>query len=139
MLVNSRASTLCSFPESVTLLLHHFNLNLYNGGCEERNVAYPSSREWHPVCSLFPFYRFRMHSINYWRGMNRFPCRFAQKLLVQFHSTQSIRGPSFFSFLFITRVRILIWSLEMPSLFVECDSGGYSILTDSHFGIMMLV
>ena len=27
----------------------------------------------------------------------------------------------------------------MPSLFVECDSGGYSILTDSHLEIMMLV
>ena len=39
MLVNSRVSTLCSFPESVTLWLRHFNLNLYNGGCEERNVA----------------------------------------------------------------------------------------------------
>ena len=24
-------------------------------------------------------------------------------------------------------------------VFVECDSGGYSILTDFHFGIMMLV
>ena len=24
-------------------------------------------------------------------------------------------------------------------VFVECDSGGYSILTDSHLGIMMLV
>ena len=64
MLVNSKASTLCSFPESVTLRLHHFNFNLYNGGCEERNVAYPSSREWHPVCSLFLFHRFRMHSTN---------------------------------------------------------------------------
>ena len=39
MLVNSKASTLCSFPESVTLWLHHFNFNLYNGGYEERNVA----------------------------------------------------------------------------------------------------
>ena len=65
MLVISKASTLCSFPESVTLWLHYFNLNLYNGGCEERNVAYPSSREWHLVCSLFPFHRFRMHFINY--------------------------------------------------------------------------
>ena len=64
MLVNSRASTLCSFPESVTLLLHHFNLNLYIGGCEEWDVAYPSSREWHLVCSLFPFHRFRLHFIN---------------------------------------------------------------------------
>ena len=25
------------------------------------------------------------------------------------------------------------------TVFVECDSGDYSILTDSHFGIMMLV
>ena len=65
--------------------------------------------------------------------------RFAQKLLVQSHSAQSSKGASFFSFVFITGVRILIWSLEMPSLFVECDSGDYSILTDSHFGIMMLV
>ena len=32
-----------------------------------------------------------------------------------------------------------MWSLEMPSLFVECDSGGYNILTDSYLGIMMLV
>ena len=39
MLVNSNASTLCSFPESVTLRLHHFNLNLYNGGYVERNAA----------------------------------------------------------------------------------------------------
>ena len=39
MLVNSKASTLCSFPESVTLWLHHFNLNLYNRGYEERNAA----------------------------------------------------------------------------------------------------
>ena len=39
MLVNSKASTLCSFPESVTLWLRHFNFNLYNGGCEERNAA----------------------------------------------------------------------------------------------------
>ena len=71
--------------------------------------------------------------------MNRFPCRFAQQLLVQSHSMQSSRGTSFLSFLFIIAVRISIWSLEMPSLFVECDSGGYSILTDSHLGIMMLV
>ena len=39
MLVNSRASTLCSFPKAVTLWLYHFNFNLYHGGCEERNVA----------------------------------------------------------------------------------------------------
>ena len=39
MLVNSKASTLCSFPESVTLWLCRFNSNLYNGGCEEWNVA----------------------------------------------------------------------------------------------------
>ena len=39
MLVNSKASTLCSFPESVTLWLRYFNCNLYNGGCEERNAA----------------------------------------------------------------------------------------------------
>ncbi|KAM7453618.1 hypothetical protein BLSTO_05633 [Blastocystis sp. subtype 1] len=58
----------------------------------------------------------QMHSINYWRVWNRYPCCFAQKLLVQSHSTQSSRGTSFFSFVFITGVRILIWSLEMPSL-----------------------
>ena len=116
MLVNSKASTLYSFPESVTLWLRYFNLNLYNGGYEEGNAAYPSSREWHPVCSLFPFHHFRMHSTNYWRVWNRYPCRFAQKLLVQSHSTQCNRGASLFSFLFITAVIILIWSLEMPSL-----------------------
>ena len=108
MLVNSKASTLCSFPESVTLWLRYFNSILYNGCWEERNAAYPSFREWHPVCSLFPFHRFRMHSINYWRELNRFPCRFAQKLLVQFHSTQSSRGTSCFSFPFITAIRMLI-------------------------------
>ena len=64
----------------------------------------------------FPFHHFRMHSINYWRGMNRYPCYFVQKLLVQSHSTQSSRGALFLSFVFITAVRILMWSLEMPSL-----------------------
>ncbi|KAM7453760.1 hypothetical protein BLSTO_05488 [Blastocystis sp. subtype 1] len=58
----------------------------------------------------------QMHSTNYWREMNRYPSRFVQKLLVQFHSTQSSRGTSFFSFIFITGVRTLMWSLEMPSL-----------------------
>ncbi|KAM7453675.1 hypothetical protein BLSTO_05576 [Blastocystis sp. subtype 1] len=58
----------------------------------------------------------QMHSINYWREVNRYPCRFAQKLFVQSHSAQCNRGTSFFSFIFITTVRILIWSLEMPSL-----------------------
>ena len=108
MLVISKASTLCSFPESVTLWLRHFNSNLYHGGWEERNAAYPSFREWHPVCSLFPFHRFRMHSTSYWREMNRCPCRFSQKLLVQSHSTQSNRGTSLFSFVFITAIRVLI-------------------------------
>ena len=116
MLVNSKPSTLCSFPESVTLWLRHFNFNLYNGCCKERIVVKPSFREWHPVCSLFPFHRFRMHSTSYWREMNRCPCRFSQKLLVQFHSTQCNRGTSFSFFVFITAIRILIWSLEMPSL-----------------------
>ena len=116
MLVSSRASTLCSFPESVTLWLHYFNPDLYNWGWEERNAALSSSREWHPVCSLFPIPLFRMHSINYWREVNRYPCRFSQKLFVQFHSAQSSRGASFLSFVFITAIRILIWSLEMPSL-----------------------
>ena len=39
MLVNPKASTMCSFPESVTLWLCRFNFNLYNGGCEKRNAA----------------------------------------------------------------------------------------------------
>ena len=39
MLVNSKASTLCSFPESVTLWLRYFNSNLYDWGWEERNAA----------------------------------------------------------------------------------------------------
>ena len=39
MLVNPKASTLCSFPEFVTLWLRYFNFNLYNGGCKERNAA----------------------------------------------------------------------------------------------------
>ena len=39
MLVNPKASTLCSFPESVTLWLRYFNLNLYNGDYEERNAV----------------------------------------------------------------------------------------------------
>ena len=64
MLVNSKASILYSFPESVTLWLHHFNFNLYNGGYVEWDAAYPSFREWHPVCSLFPFHCFRVHSTN---------------------------------------------------------------------------
>ena len=32
----------------------------------------------------------------------------------------------------------LVFGNAFP-VFVECDSGGYSILTDSHFGIMMLL
>ena len=32
----------------------------------------------------------------------------------------------------------LVFGNAFP-VFVECDSGGYSILIDSHFGIMMLV
>ena len=39
MFVNSKASTLCSFPESVTLWLRYFNSNLYDWGWEERNAA----------------------------------------------------------------------------------------------------
>ena len=39
MLVNSKASILCSFPESVTLRIRHFNPDLCNGDWEERNVA----------------------------------------------------------------------------------------------------
>ena len=120
MLVNSKASTLCSFPESVTLWLCRFNLNLYNGCCKERIVVKPSFREWHPVCSLFLFHHFRMHSINYRKEMYGFSYRFSQKLLVQSHSTQSSRGTSFFSFVFTTTIRVLMWSLEMPSLCLWC-------------------
>ena len=40
MLVNSNASTMYSFPESVTLWLRYFNFNLYNEDCKERNAAY---------------------------------------------------------------------------------------------------
>ncbi|KAM7453536.1 hypothetical protein BLSTO_05716 [Blastocystis sp. subtype 1] len=58
----------------------------------------------------------QMHSANYWRVWNRYPYRFSQKLLVQSHSTQYSRGTSCFSFVFITAIRILMWSLEMPSL-----------------------
>ena len=47
-------------------------------------------------------------STSYWREMNRYPCRFTQWLLVQFHSTQSNRGASCFLFVFITGVRTLI-------------------------------
>ena len=32
----------------------------------------------------------------------------------------------------------LVFGNAFP-VFVECDSGGYSILTDSHLGIMMLL
>ena len=32
----------------------------------------------------------------------------------------------------------LVFGNAFP-VFVECDSGGYSILTDFHFGIMMLL
>ena len=32
----------------------------------------------------------------------------------------------------------LVFGNAFP-VYVECDSGGYSILTDFHFGIMMLV
>ena len=32
----------------------------------------------------------------------------------------------------------LVFGNTFP-VFVECDSGGYSILTDSHLGIMMLL
>ena len=32
----------------------------------------------------------------------------------------------------------LVFGTAFP-VFVECDSGGYGILTDFHFGIMMLV
>ena len=39
MLVNPKASTMCSFPESVTLWLRYFNFNLYNAEYEERNAA----------------------------------------------------------------------------------------------------
>ena len=139
MLVNSKASTLCSFPESVTLLLHHFNLNLYNGGCEERNVAYPSSREWHPVCSLFPFTvlecipsitrecRMDIHAAFprncLYSPIQRSPTEEHRFLFCIHHWSQNID---------------LVFGNAFP-VFVACDSGGYSILTDFHLEIMMLV